>query len=297
MRWIPGGRSKDLEDRRGGGGGPSFPGGLRVGLGGLVVLVALSVLTGQNFLALLDPSLVGDGGPVQSQPYQPSPEEEKLVEFVSFVLDDAQATFEKILPTINQQYRRAKLVLFTDRVESACGYAQSAMGPFYCPSDEKVYIDLGFYKELKQRFGASGDFAQAYVIAHEIGHHVQNILGTLPKIQENIRTHANKKWARYSSIRLELQADCIAGVWGHATAKRDILEHGDAEEALNAAAAIGDDRIQKQTTGSVSPESWTHGSSAQRVQWFQEGFTTGRIQECDAFGSELPADEGMDGLD
>jgi hypothetical protein len=292
MRWIPGGRSKDLEDRRGGGSGPAVP-GLRLGLGGLVLLVALSVLTGQNFLALLDPSLVGDGGPVQSEPYHPSPEEEKLVEFVSFVLDDAQATFEKLLPGIGHTYRRAKLVLFNDRVESACGYAQAAMGPFYCPSDEKVYIDLAFYKELRQRFGAPGDFAQAYVIAHEIGHHVQNILGTLPKIQENIRKNPNK-WGRYSSIRLELQADCLAGVWGHTTARRDILEQGDAEEALNAAAAIGDDRVQKQTTGSVSPESWTHGSSKQRVAWFREGFTKGRLQECATFSDELPEDLGQD---
>jgi len=201
------------------------------------------------------------------------------VQFVSFVLDDAQNTWKKILA---DRYRDAKLVLFRGAVESACGFAQAAMGPFYCPRDEKVYIDLSFYDDLRRRFGAQGgDFAQAYVLAHEIGHHVQRLRG----IDERVRAAQEQQPGAQNelSVRLELQADCFAGVWGHSTAQRDILERGDIEDALNAAAAIGDDRLQKMSQGRVVPESFTHGSSKQRVEWFRRGFDGGDPKSCDTF--------------
>jgi len=291
VRWRPGGVSSDLEDRRGegigGGGGP----GLRIGLGGVLVLVVLSLVTGRNFLSLLD---LGSGPAgyedEESRPtYQSTPEEDRLVQFVSFVLDDAQGTWQRLLPEeTGRPYRNAKLVLFTDNVRSGCGIAESAMGPFYCPLDEKVYIDLGFYNELKRRFGASGDFAQAYVITHEIGHHVQNIIGISGKVraaQEQAPERANA-----ISVRLELQADCLAGVWGHSTEQRDILEQGDVEEALGAAAAIGDDRILKQAGERANPESFTHGSGRQRVAWFRRGLDSGHVRDCDTFGTRIPED-------
>ena len=302
MRWRPGGVSADLEDRRGedaggfGGGGPRGGGrgpGIRVGLGGVLILLALSLATGKNFLALIDPQVGGDvdGGRYEDAPAaqrRAAPGDDELVQFVSFVLDDAQERWSEILPASGREYRRAKLVLFTDQVRSGCGYAESAMGPFYCPLDEKVYIDLGFYGELKRRFGAPGDFAQAYVIAHEIGHHVQNILGIAGETRRLRETRPDQ--ANAVSVRVELQADCFAGVWGHSTAQRDILESGDAEEALAAAAAIGDDRIQKGAGAGVHPESWTHGSSQQRVAWFRRGLDSGRIADCDTFRTRLPAD-------
>jgi hypothetical protein len=260
----------------------------------VLVLLVLSVVTGQNFLAILDPGL--GGGTIDDGRYQdeapsrsrPSPGDDQLVSFVSFVLDDAQNRWAELLPAASREYRRAKLVLFTDTVRSGCGYAESAMGPFYCPLDEKVYIDLGFYTELKRRFGAPGDFAQAYVIAHEIGHHIQNVLGIADETRR--LREARPDQANAISVRVELQADCFAGVWGHSTAQRDILETGDAEEALGAAAAIGDDRIQKGASGGVNPESWTHGSSQQRVAWFRRGLDSGRIADCDTFRTRLPAD-------
>jgi predicted metalloprotease len=212
-----------------------------------------------------------------------SPEEEKAIQFVSFVLDDVQNTWEKIFASSGQTYRRAKLVIFTNTVQSGCGNAQTAMGPFYCPADEKVYIDLGFYKELQDRFGAPGDFAQAYVIAHELGHHVQNLLGTSEKVQSGQQSNPDK--ANELSVALELQADCYAGVWGHSTQQRDILSAGDVDEALGAAAAVGDDRIQKQATGGVNPETWTHGSSEQRARWFRTGFDSGDVNRCDTFNA------------
>jgi predicted metalloprotease len=290
MRWTPGGVSGDIEDRRGAGFGGGRP-GLRVGLGGLAVLVVLSLVTGRNFLALLEPG----GGAVdapydqsEAPPYQSSPAENRLVQFVSFVLDDAQTTWQRLLPSVGRDYRRAKLVLFTDGVRSGCGDAEAAMGPFYCPLDEKVYIDLGFYRELKQRFGASGDFAQAYVITHEIGHHVQHILGIDARARQAQQERTGQ--ANAISVRLELQADCLAGVWGHSTEQRNILESGDVEEALGAAAAIGDDRIQRGAGAGVNPETWTHGSSQQRVAWFRRGFESGRIEDCDTFATRAPAD-------
>ncbi len=196
-------------------------------------------------------------------------------------MNDAQSTWSQILPSQGAQYRHAKLVLFRDSIDSACGLAQSATGPFYCPEDEKVYIDLGFYDELKQRFGAPGDFAEAYVLAHEIGHHVQKLLGIEGKVRA--AQQQNPQAANQLSVRLELQADCFAGVWGHSTQQRNILEAGDVDEGLKAAAAVGDDRLQRMSSGRVNPESFTHGSSAQRMQWFQRGFQDGTIASCNTF--------------
>lgn len=273
MRWTPRGRSRDLEDRRAEGGG-----GLRravpIGVGGLLVLAVLSLLTGQNFLSDLDPG-VQETVP---SPEISSPEDEELVQFVSFVLDDAQDTWERLLPG---RYQRTSLVLFRDAIQSACGFAEAATGPFYCPSDRKVYIDLGFYAELKQRFGAPGDFAQAYVLAHEIGHHVQTLVG----IEERMRQmqQARPQLSNDLSVRLELQADCFAGLWGNSTTQRNILERGDVEEGLAAAAAIGDDRIQRMSGARVAPERFTHGSSAQRVEWFRRGLQSGQLEACDTF--------------
>jgi len=251
-----------------------------LGLGGTVVLLILSLIFGKNFFSLLG----GGGGaatetPASDAPVQASPGEERLVAFVSFVLDSAQANWSRVLPAQGTQYHDAKLVLFRDEVSSACGLAESATGPFYCPGDEKVYVDLGFYDELRSRFGAPGDFAQAYVLAHEIGHHVQHLLG--------IDARAARAGGRSNatSVRLELQADCFAGIWGHRAKEQNLLEPGDVEEGLNAAAAVGDDRLQRMATGHVSPESFTHGSSEQRVTWFRRGFASGRVADCDTFAT------------
>lgn len=280
MRWTPGGQSDNIEDRRGMGGG-----GMRLGLGGIVILFILSIIFKRDFFSLLNVSQGGMPGTTTSQP-NPAQDarEQPLVQFVSFVLDDAQNTWKQLLPAeAGVPYRDAKLVLFRDAVSSACGLAQSASGPFYCPADQKVYIDLGFYDELKNRFGASGDFAQAYVLTHEIGHHVQNLVGIDNKVRQAQR--ANPGAANDLSVRLELQADCLAGVWGHSTQQRNILEQGDVEKALTAASAIGDDRIQRMSGRSVNPESFTHGSSQQRVQWFQAGFNSGDMRSCNTFAN------------
>lgn len=283
MRWTPGGRSPNLEDRR----GASSRGrrGTGIGLGGMLLLLVLSVIFKTDFLSLVDtggvalsPSDSYDSAPVQS-----SPEEERMVQFVQFVLDDAQEVWGAQFAQMGQRYQDAKLVLYRDAVQSACGYAQAATGPFYCPGDEKVYIDLAFYEELSSRFGAPGDFAQAYVLAHEIGHHVQRRLGIESQVRE--AQQARPRDANQYSVLLELQADCFAGVWGHSTARRDLLDPGDLEEGLGAAAAVGDDRIQRSATGRVNPESFTHGSSEQRMQWFQRGFQSGNPDACDTFAS------------
>jgi len=288
MRWTPGGRSSDIEDRRDEGGGGFSIGGLgagKLGLGGVLVLLVLSLLTGQDFLSLLgDGTQVSPSAPQTSQPRPHSAEEEKLVQFVSFVLDDVQNVWAQELPRHGTPYEKARLVLFTNTTRSGCGYAESAMGPFYCPADRKVYIDLGFYNELKRRFGAPGEFAQAYVIAHEVGHHVQNLLGISDKIHQLQESHPGQ--AGKLSIRLELQADCLAGVWGHSTEQRNLLEQGDVEAGLNAAAAVGDDRIQQQAGARVNPETWTHGSSTERVRWFRRGLESGRVSECNTFRSQ-----------
>ena len=281
MRWTPGGRSSDLEDRRGSGGGFGG-GGMRIGLGGAAVLLVLSLIFKQNFFALVGAD--GQGSePTASGPVATTPEEEKRVDFVSFVLDDAQATWERIFRERGQTYQHAKLVLFRDAIQSACGFAEAATGPFYCPGDGRVYIDLGFYDELQQRFGAPGDFAQAYVLAHELGHHVQRLLGTEAKVREEQRRQPDR--ANQLSVKLELQADCYAGVWGHETAQRQILEAGDVEEGLAAAAAVGDDRIQRMSGQVVHPEAFTHGTSEQRTSWFRRGFVSGRPEDCDTFNS------------
>ena len=278
MDWTPGGRSSDIEDRRGGGGGFGFGGG-GLGIGGFVIVLLLSLVFHRNFFSLL-----GNGGGDQASTANTrpvdDPKEEPEVQFVSFVLDDAQKNWTEILAQRNIRYPHAKLVLFRDRVASGCGMAQSATGPFYCPEDQKVYIDLGFYDELKQRFGAPGDFAQAYVLAHEIGHHVQNVLGIERQMQDAIENGANKN---DMSVRLELQADCFAGVWAHTTDQRHMLDATDAKEAINAAASVGDDRLQRMAGRNVSPESFTHGSSEQRMHWFQQGFSSGDINSCNTF--------------
>jgi predicted metalloprotease len=294
MRWNRGYRSRDIEDRRG------VRAGRRVGMiggGGAIVVLLVALALGQDASSVLR-ALLGQGTPASSgQPGQSSglapgsdPDRE-LVEFVSFVLDDVQDTWTALFRdggdwSRGQPYRRAKLVLFTDRVDSACGFQSAATGPFYCPPDEKAYIDLGFYRELSRRFGAPGDFAQAYVIAHEIAHHVQNLTGVADRVHAEARRNPDDQNAL--SIRQELQADCLAGVWAHHTDQRNVLERGDIEEGLAAAAAIGDDRLQRQATGTVQPESWTHGSSAQRVRWFQRGFQEGTPAACDTFAVAEP---------
>jgi predicted metalloprotease len=256
----------------------ALPRGGSIGLGGLLLVVVISFLTGANPLELLGPMLNQGSAPSSAVPREVDPASEPLVEFVSFVLDDAQETWARLL---EGQYREAQLVLFTDATESACGLGQSATGPFYCPADQKVYLDLGFFEELRDKFGAAGDFAQAYVLAHEIGHHVQTISGT--ERQVRALQSQNPADANELSVRMELQADCYAGIWGNATAQRNILEEGDVEEALGAAASIGDDRLQRMQTGVVQPERFTHGSSEQRVSWFRRGLESGDPGVCDTF--------------
>ena len=284
MKWTPGGTSQDIEDRRdeGGGGGFQF-GGMHMGIGGALILLVLSLVFKQNFFALLGGGGTGPGAPAMSQPDPARDQQEQpLVQFISFVLDDTQKTWEQILPQqAGRPYRHAKLVLFRNYTQSGCGGAESATGPFYCPEDEKVYIDLGFYDELVQRFGAPGQFAQAYVLAHEIGHHVQKIIGVESRVRQ---LQANNPGAKNQlSVRLELQADCLAGVWAHSTQQRNLLEQGDVQSALGAAAAVGDDRLQQMATGHVSPDSFTHGSSAERTHWFETGFGDGTISACNTF--------------
>lgn len=284
MRWTPGSDSSDVEDRRGSGGGGFQFGGMHIGCGGAVILLVLSLLFHKNFFALLGTGDQTGSGPVATRPVAETHEESTEREFVTFVLDDTQQTWPTILSQQSDAtYHHAKLVLFRDSTTSGCGYAQAASGPFYCPEDEKVYIDLAFYDELKQRFGASGDFAQAYVIAHEIGHHVQKILGIEEKVHSAME--GDSRHAKQYSVRLELQADCFAGIWAHSTQQRNLLQAGDVEEGLNAAAAVGDDRLQKMAGKTVNPDSFTHGSSAQRSEWFKRGFDSGRISDCDTFAT------------
>lgn len=286
MRWTPGGVSDDIEDRRddsgGGGGGGGF-GGVPLGIGGTIVLVVLSLFFRTNLFQFFQ-----GGAPTTQRAPAPrarttSPAEQRNVQFVSFVLDDAQRTWGTLLPESGTRYRRAKLVLFRDVVDSACGTAESATGPFYCPGDEKVYLDLSFFDELRNRFRAAGEFAQAYVITHEIGHHIQKITGIEARVRRAQRQDPSRRNAL--SVKMELQADCLAGVWGHSTEQRAIIDESDVATALKAAAAIGDDRLQKQATGRVSPESFTHGSSAQRVHWFTKGLREGAVSACNTFAN------------
>ncbi len=290
MEWTPGGISKDIEDRRddgggdsGGGGGFGFP---HLGIGGLIIVGILSLIFHQNFF-----SLFSGGDRTNSSPRQPAEQvnrqrdaaEGNEMKFISFVLDDVQDTWAKILPAqANVPYRRAHLVLYRDSTPSPCGMAQDATGPFYCPSDEKVYLDLGFFDELKTRFGGSNaEFAQAYVVAHELGHHVQKILGIESKV--NHLRQQEPSDANHLSVGLELQADCLAGVWGNTAARRHIINTDDVSAAMSAAAAVGDDRLQRMATGHVSPERFTHGSAQQRTDWLQRGLTSGNIHSCNTF--------------
>jgi predicted metalloprotease len=255
---------------------------MHIGIGGAIVLAILSFVFHRNLF-----SLISDTGGTGTAISQPDPardqSEQPLVQFVSFVLDDTQNTWAQLLPQqAGTAYHHAKLVLFRDSTQSACGGAQSATGPFYCPEDEKVYIDLGFYDELNRRFGAPGQFAQAYVLAHEIGHHVQKLLGIEAQVQQ--ARESNSRASNPLSVKLELQADCFAGIWAHSTQQRGLLEKADVESALGAAAAVGDDRLQKIQTGHVSPESFTHGTSQQRMQWFSAGLNSGSISACNTFG-------------
>ena len=279
MRWTPGGVSGDIEDRRDSSGGPSFGGfgGIHLGIGGTILLFVLSLIFRQNLFTLLGtnpnaPQNTGSADRVQDQAEQPE------VQFISFVLDDVQRTWDATFSQTGHPYRHAKLVLYRDSLPSACGMADSATGPFYCPEDEKVYLDLGFFSELKGRFGAPGEFAQAYVVAHEIGHHVQKLLGIEQRISR--LQQSNPAARNQLSVELELQADCFAGVWGHSTQQRQIIDQSDIVAGLRAAAAVGDDRLQKMATGHVSPDSFTHGSSAQRMHWFQQGLESGSISAC-----------------
>jgi len=298
MRWREGRRSENVEDARGAGGGfggGRGGGGLRLGGGGLILLLVGAWLFGADPMTLI--SILADGGsgssiqvPDASMPGgAPTPAaNDEGGQFVSVILADTEDTWTEIFATGGERYVAPKLVLFSNQVRSACGMAQAAMGPFYCPSDQKVYIDLAFYRELRDRFQAPGDFAQAYVIAHEIGHHVQTLLGTSQQVHQ-AQQQASQAQANALSVKLELQADCYAGVWAHqANRSRQLLEEGDVEEGLNAASAIGDDHIQRQTQGTVVPESFTHGSSEQRVSWFRRGLESGSMKSCDTFarGSE-----------
>jgi predicted metalloprotease len=287
MRWQSGRRSDNVEDRRGISVGR---GGASIGCGGLILVIALSLITGHDPREILQLFEQTQGPstsvqpPPQGAPAQPRPDDQ-LADFVSVVLADTEDTWTPIFKSMGRTYTPPTLVLFTDSVESACGYSTAATGPFYCPGDSKVYIDLGFYGELRDRFGAPGDFAQAYVIAHEIGHHVQNELGVSSEVHR-LEQNASERDANALSVRLELQADCYAGVWAnHAESQRQMLEQGDVEEGLNAAAAIGDDRLQRMSGRSVSPDTWTHGSSEQRVKWFKTGMQSGDLRDCDTFGS------------
>jgi uncharacterized protein len=285
MKWDRGYQSNDVDDNRGrpalGGGvgllGPALAIGARFGLPGIALALAAVFLL---------PRLLNGGGPQalsDQQSTQARPADEQK-QFVSFVFDDVQKTWSQVFAANNRQYRKARLELFTDRTASGCGMSSAAVGPFYCPADGQVYIDLRFYQELARRFGAPGDFAQAYVIAHEVGHHVQNLLG----IERRSRAGGEPtEGAEGTSVKLELQADCYAGIWAHSTQQRDLLEKGDLEEGLTAASAVGDDRLQKQATGTVQPETWTHGSAAQRSQWFKRGFTSGNLSDCDTFDNKL----------
>ncbi|MBK8183671.1 MAG: neutral zinc metallopeptidase [Candidatus Competibacteraceae bacterium] len=279
MRWRNRRESDNVEDRRGFRAAPVVAGG---GIG-TVVIVLIAMFFG------VDPSALLESGPPSRAPsgqaVPVSAAQDEARQFVSVVLADTEDTWNALFRQMGATYQEPKLVLFTGAVQSACGFAQSAVGPFYCPADQKVYIDLQFFDELQRRFKAPGDFAQAYVISHEIGHHVQNLMGITSKV-EALRARASEAQANSVSVRLELQADCFAGVWAnHAQKARQILESGDIEEGLNAASAIGDDRLQMRSKGYVAPDSFTHGSSAQRVRWFKQGITTGDVRQCDTFSA------------
>ena len=303
MEWKGRRQSDNVEDRRGTsagrspfgrGGGIRIPiggGGRRGGglsIGGIVVVLILCWITGINPLTLLSGGDIGfnqGGGYEQSQP-QRTPANDEMTSFVRTVLAETEDTWKNIFAANGETYQEPTLVLFSNQVESACGFASSASGPFYCPGDRKVYLDTTFFNELNQRFGAAGDFAEAYVVAHEVGHHVQNLLGILPRFNQ-ARQRMSETEANQMSVRVELQADCFAGVWGKHTDQKGLLSEGDIDEALNAAQQIGDDTLQKRSHGYVLPESFNHGTSAQRMQWFKRGLDSGDMQACDTFSGPV----------
>ena len=300
MQWKGGRRSSNVEDRRGkamaaGAAGATplllrfLPALVKTKTGRTILLVGVVVFFGSRMLGIdLLPLLLGGGGGAsvaQNGEIKASPEQQALAEFVSVVLADTEDTWHPIFAKLNKNYQEPKLVLFSGRVNSACGMASAAVGPFYCPGDQQLYIDLSFFHDLKARHGAPGDFAQAYVVAHEVGHHVQTLLGISDQVRQAGRGKS-KAQVNALSVKQELQADCFAGLWGNAAnVDRQLLDPGDLEEALTAATAIGDDRLQKQAGGQVVPDSFTHGSSAQRVKWFRVGFDSGDIANCDTFGA------------
>ena len=274
MKWEGRAGSSNIEDRRGIGGRGIAVGG---GVGGLLLVLLMSALTGRSPTDFISTSAPEDTGGARSVP-----ENDPQYQFVSVVLKDTEDVWGQVFAKRNQRYEAPALVLFDGATESACGLGQSAMGPFYCPEDRKVYLDLSFFRELDQRFGASGDFARAYVVAHEVGHHIQTLTGLSSRLQ-SAREQAGRRGANALSVRQELQADCYAGVFGHYEGARGVLDPGDAEEGLMAAAAIGDDRLQQQSQGRVVPESFTHGSSEQRVAWLKRGLESGRVEACNTF--------------
>lgn len=297
MEWRGRRQSRNIEDRRGAGGGNPFgrggmrlpSRGIRVGRGGgggiifLIIAAVILWMLGINPMQLLEgttTSSPGGSGQVTTQ------RNDEMKQFVATVLAETEDVWNGIMQSQGRDYPEPTLVLFSGGVRSACGTASSASGPFYCPGDRKVYIDLGFYDELASRFGASGDFAQAYVLAHEVGHHVQNLIGVLPKFNQ-MRQQMSEVEANRMSVRVELQADCFAGIWGHFTAQKGLLEQGDLQEALNAARQIGDDTLQKRTQGYVVPDAFNHGTSEQRMTWFKRGFDSGKLSSCDTFNNPV----------
>lgn len=294
MRWKQGRRSNNIEDLRSSGGPSMAMGGigvlfrivpflLRTKVGRILLLIGVVGYFGAKFLGVDLLQLGAPASTVGASAQQLSTKDQELADFVSVVLADTESTWDLEFKKLGLTYQEPKLVLFRNAVNSACGYAQAAIGPFYCPGDQKLYIDLAFYEDMKNKLGAPGDFAQAYVIAHEVGHHVQTLLGTSAKVRA-AQQQATKAQANQLSVKQELQADCYAGIWGYyADTERKMLEQGDIEEALNAASAIGDDKLQQQAGATVRPESFTHGTSKQRVEWFKRGFEQGKIEACNTF--------------
>jgi len=294
MKWEGNRESDNVEDRRGEGGGGGFGGGgfggRSIGLGTVAIALVASYFLGVNPLTVLDMLSGGGGSPVpmqqQQAPAHKPPADDQMAQFVSVVLADTEDTWGQLFAASGARYVQPKLVLFSGSMPTACGMGQTATGPFYCPGDQKVYIDLAFYSLMKQRFKVSGNFAQAYVIAHEVGHHVQHLMGISDKV-DAARRNMSEKQANAMSVRLELQADCFAGVWAyHANQARHIIEDGDIENALAAASAIGDDTLQRQARGTVVPDSFTHGTSAQRVSWFKRGISQGQVSACNTFAAQ-----------
>ena len=285
MKWEGNRQSDNVEDRRSGGSSGGSMGGRSIGIGSIAIALVVSYFLGISPLTVLNVLSGGSSPTSQQAPAQKPPADDRMAQFVSTVLADTEDVWSKVFTQGGATYQQPKLVLFRGTTTTACGQGQAAMGPFYCPADQKVYIDLGFYETLKNQLGAPGDFAQAYVIAHEVGHHVQNLLGISTKMDQ-MRGRVSEKEYNVLSVRLELQADCFAGVWAnHAQEARQLLEAGDVEEAMNAAARIGDDALQGARGGSVVPESFTHGTSEQRQRWFNNGLKNGSVKRCDTFSA------------